>query len=94
MDSPNDQYNQQLKKNNKKPDYYSLYFITHLIISFFAIYLSWQCNKEFNFGAFILALFCPYFYIIWALATSGGCGIFNGTVVEHTNYFTTPVIKN
>lgn len=56
----------------------SLYMITHLILSFFAIYLSWKCsNMEFSPLHFIAALCCPHIYIIWALAVHGGCGIFN-----------------
>jgi hypothetical protein len=63
---------------NNKSQYAIFYFITHIIISFFAIYLSWRCNKYagFNLIAFICALFCPYLYIIWALAMYGGCGVF------------------
>jgi hypothetical protein len=55
----------------------SLYMISHMIISFFAIYLSWRCNNGFNLMSFLLALICPYLYIIFALATRGGCGIFD-----------------
>lgn len=57
--------------------YTSLYSITHMIISFFAIYLSWRCNNGFNAMSFAISLVCPYLYIIWALATRGGCGIFD-----------------
>lgn len=62
-----------------KPAYISLYMITHIIISFFAIYLSWKCNNKFNLLSFTVALFCPYAYIVWALAVRGGCGIFDST---------------
>jgi len=75
-------YNNQEKEEQQPPRCYkSLYMITHLIISLFAIYLSWHCNDGFNLFAFIVALFCPHLYIIWALATRGGCGIFNDTCV-------------
>jgi len=67
--------NEQKKKN--KSEYCNLYLISHLVISFFAIYLSWRCNNGFNLCSFSFALFCPYLYIIWALATKGGCGIFD-----------------
>jgi len=57
--------------------YSSLYMIFHTIIALFALFLSWKCNQDkFNLGAFIIALLCPYLYIIWALAAHGGCGIF------------------
>lgn len=55
----------------------TMYMVTHLITSFFAIYLSWKCNNgNFNLYSFLLALFCPYLYIIYSLAINGGCGIF------------------
>lgn len=60
----------------KKPHYGMVYTIAHLIISLFAIYLSWRCNNGFNLLSFLVALFCPYLYIIYALATHGGCGAF------------------
>jgi hypothetical protein len=62
-----------------KPQFCSLYMVTHLIISFFAIYLSWRCNNGFKLVPFIAALLCPYLYIIWALATKGGCGVFDSS---------------
>ena len=72
------QYVQEEQRNNKpKPLVCSLYMVTHLIISFFAIFLSWRCNNGFNLFSFVVALLCPYLYIIWALATRGGCGVFN-----------------
>ena len=61
---------------DNRSQYAILYFISHVIISFFAVYLSWKCNKEVNPIALFCALFCPYLYIIWALAMYGGCGVF------------------
>jgi len=57
--------------------YKTIYTVTHIIISLFAIYLSWRCHSGFNLVSFLAALLCPYLYIIWALATRGGCGIFD-----------------
>ena len=66
------------KKNHKMRNFSSIYTITHLIISFFAIYLSWRCSgRKFDLVPFIFALFCPHFYIIYVLAANGGCGIFD-----------------
>ncbi len=63
----------------QKPQYSPLYFITHLILSFFALYLSWRCSgSKFDALQFIAAFCCPHLYIIWALAVHGGCGIFEG----------------
>lgn len=69
--------NTEEKKKYKNKSICSFYMITHIIISFFAIYLSWKCNNGFHPLAFLVALCCPYLYIIWALATNGGCGIFD-----------------
>jgi hypothetical protein len=75
---PENNNQEHQKKTQKKESYcYSLYMISHFIISFFAIYLSWRCNNGFNLLSFLVAFFCAPFYIIWALATNGGCGIFN-----------------
>ena len=74
--------NNKLDKMMNTPQYSSLYFITHLILSFFAIYLSWRCaGTKFEALNFIAALCCPHLYIIWALATHGGCGIFEDSSV-------------
>jgi hypothetical protein len=76
----NKKYTNENENNELNEIYYSNntnIIITHLIVSFFAIYLSWRCNnKKFDPNGFILAFLCPQLYIIWALATSGGCGIF------------------
>lgn len=74
---PADYTSDDEERKRKMPEICSLYMVTHLIISFFAIYLSWRCNKGYNTMSFLVALLCPYLYIIWALATKGGCGIFN-----------------
>jgi len=71
----------------QKPQYSSLYFITHLILSFFAIYLSWKCGgSKFDAMQFIAALCCPHLFIIWALAVHGGCGIFECANNMSTKY--------
>jgi hypothetical protein len=90
-------YNNNTQKKNKVKDQStaetcSLYMVTHLIISFFAIYLSWRCNNNFNILSFASALICPYLYIIWALATSGGCGIF-GEVAQQCASFPIRILK-
>ena len=71
-------------QNNNQPDksvivYQSygsgryIYSIFHIIMSLIAIYLSYKCNKGFNMGSFIIAICCPYIYIIYTLATKGTC---------------------
>lgn len=47
--------------------YSTLHFIAFLI----AIYLSFKCHGGFDLPSFIVALFCPWIYIIWVLATRG-----------------------
>ena len=52
----------------------SIYFIFHIIMAFIAIYLSWKCNNgNFDILPFLIALFFPYIYIIYILATRGTC---------------------
>lgn len=70
---------QNQEKPKEKPQFCSLYMVTHLIVSFFAIYLSWRCNNGFKLLPFLAALLCPYLYIIWVLATRGGCGVFDSS---------------
>lgn len=54
----------------------SWYSIFHTITAIFAIYLSFKCNKGFNFGGFLLACCCPYIYIIYQFATRDDfCGL-------------------
>ena len=74
-DDDDEEYNSTKKKSSS---YLSLWSITHLILLFFAVYLSWRCNNsQLNILHLIFAFCCPHLYIIWALATRGGCGIFN-----------------
>ena len=66
-------------KYKNKSCYMTLYSITHIIIAFFALFLSWKCNLRngslnFNLLHFLAALLFPQFYIIWAVAMKGGCG--------------------
>ena len=62
----------------KTRNYSSIYSIFHSILAFFAIYLSFKCNKGFSFGSFFMAIFFPYIYIIYTYATSEKlCGILN-----------------
>ena len=82
----NEYESNKIKNKREKPNYCSIYVISHLIISFFAIYLSWKCNNGFNIISFTIALFCPYLYIIWALATNGGCGIFEESKLSSYDY--------
>jgi len=51
-----------------------IYLIFHMIMSFVAIFLSWKCNNgKFDILSFLIALFFPYIYIIFILATRGTC---------------------
>jgi hypothetical protein len=60
--------------DNNSLDNYSIgriiYGLFHIIMVGIALILSIRCNnKEFNLGSFIVALFFPYIYIIYILAT-------------------------
>jgi len=51
-----------------------IYLVFHIIMAFIAIYLSWKCNNgNFDILSFLIALFFPYIYIIYILATRGTC---------------------
>jgi hypothetical protein len=63
--------------NESGPGRY-IYSVFHTIMSLIAIYLSFRCNKGFEFGPFLVACCCPYIYIIYVLATKGTCGILEG----------------
>jgi hypothetical protein len=53
-----------------------IYGIFHMIMIIIAVYLSFRCNNnKYNLGSMIIALFFPYIYIIYILATQGTCGI-------------------
>lgn len=84
MSTDNNQqmYNNQQINNNQQIDNQTsnsmvIYSITHTIILFFAVYLSFRCNPEFNLLSLIFALCCPQCYILFALASKGGCGLFD-----------------
>ena len=62
-----------------------IYSIFHTIMSITAIYLSFRCNKGFDIGSFMLALCCPYIYIIYIFATKGTCGI----ITNESSFMTT-----
>ncbi len=47
------------------------------IVLGFAVYLSFRCNKGFDFGGFILAVLFSPFYIIYHLAMTNLCGLMN-----------------
>lgn len=47
-----------------------MYGVFHMIISIFAIYLSFKCNGSFVFLDFLAALFFPHLYIIYRVAVS------------------------
>lgn len=47
-----------------------IYGLFHIIMVGIALILSIRCNnKEFNLGSIVVALFFPYIYIIYVLAT-------------------------
>lgn len=97
----NEQNNENVEINileieERNNQYKLIYTIMHLIISLFAIYLSWKCNGGFDLLSFLVALICPYLYIIWALATRGGCGIFESdcTIVEFASDGPGSIVNN
>jgi hypothetical protein len=53
--------------------YRHLYGLIYLLISMFALYLSFKCNNGLDVGSFLMALLFPYIYIPYKLAVSGMC---------------------
>ena len=50
------------------------FMLIYLAIAVFALYLSFKCNGGFDILSFLAALFFPYIYIPYVLATKGTCG--------------------
>ncbi len=54
----------------------SITMFIYFLLSMFAIYLSFKCNGGFSFLGFLGALFFPFIYIPFKLATSKDmCGL-------------------
>lgn len=47
------------------------YGVFHTVCSVLAIYASIRCNRGFRLGPFMLAICCPFFYLIYIAATKG-----------------------
>jgi hypothetical protein len=47
--------------------------IVHTVIAIFAIYLSFKCNKGFDFPSFLAAFCCPPCYIIYMYVKNRDC---------------------
>lgn len=45
--------------------------IIYSAFSMFAIFVSFKCNGRFDLGSFIIALCCPWLYLIFVAATKG-----------------------
>lgn len=63
-------------KENKEYSCKYIYLIFHMLMTMIAVYLSYRCNKGFDFSGFIAALIFPYIYIIYTFSSKGTCGIF------------------
>jgi len=62
------------KNNSEKSSMAGLaYSVVHTLIAMYAIYLSFKCNQGFNLGALLLACCCPWIYVLYHHAVSGGC---------------------
>ena len=56
--------------------HYSIVSFLYFVIMLFALYLSFLCNNGLDIGGFLMALFFPYIYIIYKLATvKDFCGL-------------------
>ena len=50
-------------------DFNTQYGAIHFVVFLIALYLSFKRNNGFDLGSFLVALFCPYIYVIYYLAT-------------------------
>jgi hypothetical protein len=50
-----------------------IYSVFHTTMSLVAIFLSYRCNGCFEWIPFLVALCCPYAYIIYIIAFKGAC---------------------
>ena len=55
-----------------------IFSVFHSLMTLIAVYLSFRCNSKFNIASFLGALFFPYIYLIYILATKGTCGMIPG----------------
>jgi len=62
------------KKEEEKPSAGKyIYSVFHTIMSIIALFLSYRCNGCFEWIPFLVALCCPYLYIIYIIAFKGAC---------------------
>lgn len=54
----------------------AIYSVFHAMMTLIALYLAFRCNNGFNWWSFLAALFFPYIYVMYIVATRGTCGIF------------------
>ena len=71
-----DEVEDDIKENfiyNNKPTSITntIIYIFYTIITFIAIYYSFQINNGFNFGAFLLALIFSPIYLLWGIYKIG-----------------------
>ena len=55
--------------DQKQKQLMQLYGLVHTLAFLFAVYLSFKCEKSFNFGSLLAACCCPYIYIVFIMAT-------------------------
>ena len=79
----NDQLNNQLNSqliseksvkehfNNRKVGW-TTYGIIHFLAFIFAVYLAFKCNPNISILSVLVAIFCPWIYIIYILVTRKG----------------------
>jgi hypothetical protein len=81
MNQQNNQQNNQQQKQQPNPDcsacpksntLQTIISFFWTLVTIFAIYLTFKCNKGFNFGEFLLACCCAPFYVAYKLAV-GNC---------------------
>lgn len=62
------------KNNNMaEDDYMPIVYAVRSLITFYALFISFRCNKGFTFGGFLGALFFSEIYIVYKYATQSSC---------------------
>jgi hypothetical protein len=77
----NDEKKVVILDQNLSVDKCCIYTIFHVLMVFFALYLTFRCKRYGNTKLFfevLFAIFCPYFYIMWILVNHGTCDIISG----------------
>ena len=71
----NKKSNKQIEQFNIKEisetNVLNIYALLHLVLAMLAVSVSIKCDGEFKLVPVLVAIICPHFFLIFALATKG-----------------------